>query len=100
MRRPRLIRAAWASTGAAWGLAAAAGLWALHAYESAPGRPGSPDRRWPADSRVRPDPTRANLVLLAPPSCPCPRASLDELKWIVGARPGAAAVHVLFFRPG
>jgi hypothetical protein len=86
--------------GVVWGLAVLAGLGAIHAYESTPGAVGVPRPRWPRDSRVCPDPGRANLVLLAHPRCPCTRASLDELARIKERCGDGVAVHVLFYRPG
>ena len=85
--------------GVVWGLLVISGLGAMHAYESTPGALGLQATRWPEGSRIRPDPARANLVLIAHPRCPCTRASFDELDRIVAGSGNRAAIHVLFFKP-
>lgn len=63
----------------AWGLAVVAGALTLGAHAGRPGDAGNPADRWPAESRIRFDATRPNLLIFLHPRCPCSRASLAEL---------------------
>jgi hypothetical protein len=85
--------------GIIWMSAMAIGQATLLRYEFAPGDPGTPRRHWPASSRVQPDRSRANLVMVAHPRCPCTRASMDELAHIMAQARGLVTAHVLFYRP-
>src|SRR5262249_17872072 len=58
----------------------------------------APPSRWPAQSSITPAADRATLVMLVHPRCPCSRASVEQLDWIM-ARVPAVAAHVLFLRP-
>jgi hypothetical protein len=98
--RPRRSRIVLTAVGVAWGLLVSAGLTAMHVYESTPGSVGVRQPRWPQGSRIHPDPTRANLVLLAHPLCPCTPASFEELERIATRCRGSVAIHVLFYQPG
>jgi len=82
-----------------WAVALVAGFTRLQAYSSTPGRSEPTPLCWPASSRLRPDPQRATLVMLAHPHCPCTRSSLDELEQLLTRCQGMLAVHVLFSRP-
>lgn len=87
------------AAGFAWAAAVAAGFFLIEAYTATPGEPGDPPGRWPAASRLARDPTRANLVLLAHPRCPCTAATLAELEQIMTRCRGAVTAHVLFLEP-
>jgi hypothetical protein len=99
MRRPRVARYWIALATLGWIAAVAVGLSRLLAYESAPGDSGLSPRRWPARSRLRRDPYRPTLVMIAHPRCPCTRASLAELSRAMVRCSDRAAVHVLFVVP-
>jgi len=99
MKRPREAGAWVLIAGLAWIAAVAVGQSRLLAYESAPGDPGRSPRRWPAPSRLRPDPLRSTLVMIAHPRCPCTRASLTELTRILNRCGDRVAAHVLFVAP-
>jgi hypothetical protein len=82
-----------------WALAVGAGLWVLWGYENAPGAGAEPPRLWPTDSRVRREPGRATLVILAHPRCPCSRASIGELASIIAQTQGNLSASVVFLKP-
>ncbi len=82
-----------------WLLAVGAGFVLLLDYAGTPGHAGTPVACWPAQSRVRLDPSRANLVMLAHPHCPCTRASIDSLARIMTCCQGLVTAHVIFYKP-
>jgi len=85
--------------GAAWLLAVATGMTALWRYSAAPGLPAAPPLEWPRESRIRPSPDLATLILLAHPRCPCTRASIEELDRLMARLDGRLVAHVLFVTP-
>ncbi len=82
-----------------WAAAVAVGFGRLLEYASTPGATGAAPASWPADSPLRPDPDRANLVLFVHPRCPCSRATLDELERLMTRCHGLVTAHVLCYRP-
>lgn len=82
-----------------WATTIGAGLLAIHRYESTPGGAWTAGDEVRPSAAVRPDPGRANLVMLAHPRCPCTRASLEELAQVMNRCRGQVAAHVLFFQP-
>ncbi len=88
------------AVGIVWISAIAGGLYALEGHAATPGSGGSPALRRPIQSRIRPDPSRANLVMLIHPRCPSTRASVGELKRITARCRGLVTAHLLFMRPG
>jgi hypothetical protein len=85
--------------GAAWLLAVATGMTVLWRYSTAPGIPAAPPAEWPRESRIRPSPDLATLILLAHPRCPCTRASIEELDRLMARLDGRLVAHVLFVTP-
>ena len=83
----------------AWLLAVGAGFVTLLNYSGTPGHAGTPVSCWPAHSRVRLDASRANLVMLAHPHCPCTRASIGSLAHIMTRCQGLVTAHVVFYKP-
>lgn len=77
----------------------ASGMYALWSYASAPGQIGSVPRRWPAAAASRPDPTRPTLLVFVHPHCPCTRATLDDLAWVLTRARGRVAARAYFYRP-
>jgi hypothetical protein len=88
-----------AGLAAVWLGAACAGLGLVAAYANRPGIDARAPRRWPEGSRLVRDPTRANLVMLVHPGCPCSRASLEELDRMLARSRGRVAAHVVFLKP-
>lgn len=79
-----------------WAVAVAATAVWTAAYTATPGAPAAPPLRWPADSALAAPPGRPTLLLFAHPTCPCSRASLDELALILDeAGPNLTATVVL-----
>jgi hypothetical protein len=83
----------------AWLLAVGAGFVTLLHYSGTPGHADAPISCWPAHSRVRIDASRANLVMLAHPHCPCTRASIGSLSQIMTNCRGLVTAHVVFYKP-
>jgi hypothetical protein len=74
------------------------GRWLLD-YQAAPGDPVEAPGDWPAGSAVRLEPDRFTLLWFAHPHCPCARASLDELSWLLSRAGGKVEAHLLFVVP-
>ncbi len=89
-----------ASAGIAWVVAVGSGFSLLEGRAATPGGVAAPPRRWPEGSRLVPDRSRANLVLLAHPRRPCTRATLAELGRVLAGCQGTVAAHVMSPRPG
>jgi hypothetical protein len=85
--------------GSAWLLAVAIGMTVLWRYSTAAGIPAAPPLEWPRESRIRPSPDLATLILLAHPQCPCTRASIEELDRLMARLDGRLVAHVLFVTP-
>jgi hypothetical protein len=83
----------------AWGLAVAAGMFALSGYMTRPGDPGAPPGRWPAGTAMRLDGRRPRLLIFLHPRCPCSRASLSELGEILDRCGERVAASAVVFRP-
>lgn len=84
---------------ALWATAMGAGFGMLLRYQTASGPVGSAPEQWPTQSRIQRLPGRATLLMLAHPRCPCTRASVGELAWIMTRAQDRATAHVLFLRP-
>lgn len=92
-------RALLAALALLWAAAVCAGIAAVYAHADAPGEPGSAPSAWPEESRIRPEPGRPTLVMLAHPRCPCTRSSLGELERLLARAGDRASAHVVFFLP-
>src|SRR6266852_9309694 len=82
-----------------WFLAVGAGLSFLWSYENAPGLAAAAPSRWPNDSRIKPAPDRATLVMLIHPQCPCTRASVEELDKLMAHCQGRMNAYVVLMKP-
>jgi hypothetical protein len=96
---PEHRRGVWIALVAVWIAAVAAGLGAVWRYEARPGTSGGTPETWPAVAGVALDGTRATLVLLAHPHCPCTRATMTELEAIMQRANGHLSAYVLFLEP-
>jgi hypothetical protein len=82
-----------------WLATTVGGLWILLAYENAPGRAATAPERWPAETRLQRDSTRATLIMLAHPHCTCSRASLGELAEVLARARSRPKTIVVFLKP-
>jgi hypothetical protein len=82
-----------------WAIVVGVGFFLLLDFQTTPGNAGAPRDDWPANSRIQPDPERANLVMLVHPRCPCTRASLGELAQLMTRCRNLVTAHVLCFKP-
>jgi len=82
-----------------WFIAVGAGLSFLWSYENAPGLAAAAPSRWPNDSRIKPAPDRATLVMLIHPQCPCTRASIEELDKLMAHCQGRVNAYVVLMKP-
>lgn len=95
-KKNRLILAA---AGALWLFMIAVGAGALWSYESTPGGSAAAPGLWPTASSIKPAASRATLVMLAHPHCPCTRASINELARLMTQAQGRVTAYVLFVKP-
>jgi hypothetical protein len=80
-----------------WVLIVLSGFLLLSAYAARPGNSGKPPGRWPRASEVPFDSSRPNLLIFLHPECPCSRASVTELAYVLdrfGDRVSAHAIVV------
>jgi hypothetical protein len=73
---------------------------ALVQYKVTAGPSDPTPARWPIDSHLPTRPDTPTLVLFAHPKCACTRASLTELRGLLGAVRGDLTALVAFTRPG
>jgi len=79
--------------------ASAFGLWILLDYKTSPGTAASPPYQFPKDCPLEKVPGRATLIMLAHPHCPCSRASIGELAWIMARAKEKVQAYVLVLKP-
>jgi hypothetical protein len=80
-------------------MAALAGFHVLMNYQTGAGANGSVPEGWPASSKLRREPGRANLIMFLHPKCACSRASVEELNHLLAKTPSKPAVKVFFVMP-
>lgn len=68
-------------------------------YEFSPETKASIQTNWPKSTCVDPAADRMTLLLFAHPQCPCTRASLEELKFLLQKHASSLKSYVLFFEP-
>src|SRR5262249_9742777 len=84
---------------ACWLSAVGAGAAWLLDYRDDPGRPAGAPADWPAGSALERRPGAFTLLFFAHPRCPCTRASLEELAWLLTRSRGKVDARVLFVLP-
>lgn len=90
-------KAAFFSLGIVWLGLALGGMKVLLDYQARPADAAPSPRTWPEEgSSISRVPGRATLVFWAHPHCPCTRASLGELAWIMSHSPSHPTAHVIF----
>ncbi len=80
-----------------WIALVAFGLWFLMDYANRPGDQGLAEIDWPVNSLVSLSESSPTLVVFAHPKCPCTRATMSELDWLMTRCRDDVACHVLFF---
>jgi hypothetical protein len=91
--------AVWLLLALAATASAAFGFDLLLRYEGTAGAEASAPEMWPRASEIALDPSRANLVLLVHPECPCSRPSVSELAKLMARAGSHIVAHVLFVMP-
>jgi hypothetical protein len=102
MYSPRCTSAAAGSVLAVvivWSCLLLAGLAATAVWESRPGTFGATPSAWPPHTTITHVHEGFTLLLFAHPQCPCTRASLDELEWLLSRSQGHILAQVIFTRP-
>ena len=82
-----------------WLPAVGYGLHRMADYANTPGRLASPPAQWPSDAPLPPARGRASILVFAHPQCPCSRATIGELAWLVAHAHGKAVASVFFYLP-
>ena len=82
-----------------WLGAVAVGMGMLFAYSLTPGAAAQPPEIWPASTQLRLSEGKSTIVLVAHPRCPCTRASISELSWLMSRLQGQVEGYVLFVKP-
>jgi hypothetical protein len=80
---------------AIWGFVVVSGILFLEAYAARPGDLGTRAGRWLAQSQIQLDDRRLNLLIFLHPQCPCSRASLGELAYIMDRCRDRVSVHAV-----
>ena len=80
-------------------VAVGTGLVFLSGFETFGGSQTRSSTDWPSEAIIPLDRSRPTLLMFAHPHCPCTRASLEELKSILGNAQGKVAAHILFLSP-
>ena len=73
-------------------------IYELH-YEVTPGSKAHPASSWPIQSSIPLSRSGYTLIMLAHPKCPCTRASLFELQYIIGHSQSPVSCYILFYHP-
>ena len=82
----------------AWiGVISVGQFWLL-GYQTNPGQ-SAKAADWPVESTLRPRDGHFTLVLFAHPHCPCTRASVEELSWVMAHSRGKLDVYAVFVLP-
>ena len=82
-----------------WGLVVGSGIVLLEVHASRPGDAGTRSLGWPEGSSIRRVGGRPTLLIFLHPCCPCSRASLAELAYIMSHAGGRVSAHALLLLP-
>lgn len=88
-----------ASAIALWLLLCGLGSAGMVHYQLAPGDAGSPPASWPSDTGLKRAPGRPTLLVFVHPKCPCSRATVDSLAWVMSRAGSGVAAYAVFVRP-
>ena len=99
-RRPVQPPAWWQSVFiAVWLAGLVVALAVLWRYKQTPGPSATLQAAWPSPSRLTEDPAFPTLIMFAHPRCACTRASLADLRALIGPHTGRVVTIVAFMRP-
>jgi hypothetical protein len=84
---------------AIWFMLVAIGLGTLMNYANRPGEQGDAPTLWPVNRFVTRSDSKPTLLVFAHPKCPCTRATLNELSWLMTRCHDKVECHVMFFHP-
>ncbi len=90
---------AFAAVVAVWLAGTGYGLSRLWVYDGTAGKGARPPGDWPSTAPLPPPQGRPALLLFAHPRCPCSRATLDELEFVLDRADNRADVWAFFFAP-
>lgn len=93
-RRPLVLLAT-----AIWISVVVGGLALLGRKANTPGKASIAPSQWPVATTVRLDSGRATMVMFLHPSCPCSRATIEELNGLMAHCNGKITVYALFLKP-
>jgi len=82
-----------------WLAAISLGMVGLWNDQSTAGHTQAQLAPWPAEAQVPHTGSGLTLVMFVHPHCPCTRASMRELAWVMARCQGQVAAHVLFLHP-
>jgi hypothetical protein len=85
--------------GCLWMAGGVVGLRMLWLYATAGGRSGDTPLHWPVSSPISRKQDTATIVVFAHPKCPCTRATIEGLAWIMARVRKNVEARVLFFLP-
>ena len=86
--------------GALWITGIAAGYQAMWRFQREAGESATAPRQWPASTHLVRAANGPTLIVFAHPRCPCTRASIAELRELLGRRAaGAMKTYVLVLKP-
>jgi hypothetical protein len=80
-----------------WLASVATGMAVLSTYAGTAGGPATAPDHWPPDSTVTRLAGLPTLLVFAHPHCPCTRATLGEIDWVLAHASRRADVHVLLW---
>jgi hypothetical protein len=82
-----------------WLCLVAGGLLLLMAYASREGLRGAVPQQWPREADFDLADSRGTLLVFVHPHCPCSRATIDELAWVLTRCGERLDCHVLLVQP-
>ncbi len=90
----------WLLGGVLWVVLLAGGWYILQCYQATPGSRGCVPEQWPAESKLTLDRTQPTVLLFAHRNCPCTRATLQELEYLLPNADGRCRAIVVLLAPG
>jgi len=82
-----------------WLLVVGAGFAFVLTYENTPGTTAHAPGLWPAESAIKRELKRPELIVFAHPQCPCTRATIEELNRLLARKKGKVNTQVWFYQP-